>query len=227
MGCAAPTKTTTTRATHVGTARLHEQWAPERGVHALSLARESNALVLRLDAIRVCRVWEAEKQFHERTWESRPDTAMLVGEGVMVGTGLTTVAAVWATSKDDCGSGDVLGSCDETVHGIALTGAGLALAGTAALTVHLLSSGKSQETTTELGRAIPPHFASCKQESYAGRVVHLVGPNLTLTGRLNDQGLARFTLPATTLAATDGSLDLDVVVDDRVLGRVVVREEAP
>lgn len=224
--CAPPVTRSSVRSTTVGNVRLDERWAPERGVQAVTLRRDNQGFALHVQGLRVCRVWEAEQRFHQHEWASTPNTGMVVGELVMIGTGLGTTTAAWAATKDECGSDDTLASCDNFAHGFALVGLGLAVAGTTALVFDLMSADSGEETTTSLGRATPPHYAPCKNPTLEGWQVRLVAPNVTLSGVLDRQGVARFNVPDQVWTDTGGSMDLDVVLDGHVIGRVVMSKEA-
>jgi hypothetical protein len=179
-----------------------------------------------MHAVRVCRVLETERRFHEHRWESEPNTGMVVAELMMIGVGLGTATVAWASTKDECGSSDVLSSCDGFAHGMALGGLGLAAAGTTALLVDVLSADRGKETSTSAGRAVPPHHAPCKEATFEGAVVKLVAPNITLSGVVNRNGVARLNVPDQVWMGTEGSLDLDVLLEGHVVGRVVMHKEA-
>lgn len=225
--CAPPMTTSTVSSTTVGNTRLAERWAPERGVQSVEVRRTPRGFALHLQALRVCRVWEAEQRFHRRTWETNPNSGMVVGEIVMLGAGLATTTAAWLSTKDRCGSGDLLASCDDFANGVAWVGVGVAAAGATALAVDLLSAESGERTTSQLGRAVPPHYAPCKDASLQGSVVRLVAPNVSLAGVLDAQGVARFDLPDQVWVGTDGTLDVDVVIEGHVVGRALLRKEAP
>lgn len=227
VGCAPMANRSTTTATTMRAAVLKEQWAPERGVKSIDIRPEGHAFVLHIDATRVCRVWGAEQQLRRHTWESKPATGAVVGDLVMVGTGGGTVLTSWAMTKDDCGATDILSTCDSTAGAISMIGAGLAMAGATALTVSLLQSDSGEETTTGLGRAIPPRYTACKNPSIGGSVVRLVAPNITLSVRLDPMGMARVQVPPRAWIGTGGAFDMDVVMGGRTIGRVLVRKEVP
>lgn len=226
VACAPQLKRSSTTSTTIGTVALKEQWAPERGVNRIEVTRDGAGFVLHVDATLVCRVWGAEQQIHQHTWESTPNTGAVVGELVMVGAGVGTVLTAWAMTKDDCGSSDVLSSCDEYAQSVSLIGVGVAVAGATALTVDLLSSDRGGETKTSLGRAIPPRYAVCEKATIEGWVAKLVAPNVTLSLTLDRGGDARFDVPEHAWPRS-GVLDMDVVLGDRVAGRAVLRKEAP
>ena len=223
--CAPPVTKSTVSSTTIGNARLSEKWAPERGVQSITVERGPTGYLLHIQAMRVCRVWEAEQRFNRRTWKTKSNTSAIVGELVLFGTGLGTTSAAWLTTKDRCGSDDLLSSCDDFANGFAWVGLGLAAAGATALAVDLISSGSGEETTSQLGRAIPPHYAPCKNASLQGSVVRLVAPNLSLAGVLNEKGVAQFDVPD-GVWVTDEPLDADVVIEGHVVGRVLLRKEA-
>ncbi len=225
FSCAPPVTRTTVHSVTVANVRQAEHWLPERGVGALAVHREGDAYVLHVHATRVCRVFEVEQRFQRERWVTGPNAGMLVGELVMIGAGAGITSVAWATHSDQCGSGDVLASCDQTANTYALVGLGLAAAGTVALAVDLASADHGEETTTRLGRAVPPHEAPCKNPTYQGAVVRLVGPNVTLAGTIDAQGKVRLQVPEGAWGEGQ-ALDLDVVIDGRVLGRVVLRREA-
>lgn len=226
IACAAPIAKSTVHTTTASNDRLSERWDPKRGVQSVSVHQDAQGYVLHLQAVRVCRVLETERRLHEHEWESKPNTGMLVAELVMIGTGVGATALAWGSTKDECGSGDVLSTCDGFAHGIALGGVGLAAAGTAALLVDTLSAGQGRETSTSLGRAVPPHHAPCLQPNYEGAVVKLVAPNVTLSGVVNRQGVARLNVPDHVWVGSGGSLDLDVLLEGHIVGRVVMHKEA-
>ncbi len=224
LACAPPVTRTAVHSVTVANVRQAEHWLPERGVGALAVQREGDAYVLHVHATRVCRVFEVEQRFQKESWVTGPNAGMLVGELVMIGSGVGITSVAWATHSDQCGSGDVLASCDQTASTYAWVGLGLATAGTVALAVDLASSDQGEKTTTRLGRAVPPHEAPCKNPTYQGAIARLVGPNVMLSGTIDAQGTVRLHVPQGAWGESQ-ALDLDVVVDGRVLGRVLLRRE--
>lgn len=225
VACAPPMAKSSVHTTTIANDRLSERWVPERGVQSLSVHQDAQGYALHMHAVRVCRVLETERRFHEHRWESKPNTGMVVAELMMIGVGLGTTTLAWASTKDECGSGDVLSSCDGYAHGMALGGLGLAAAGTTALLVDVLSADRGKETSTSPGRAVPPHHAPCKEATFEGTVVKLVAPNVTLSGIVNRQGVARLNVPDHVWVGTEGSLDLDVLLEGHIVGRVVMHKE--
>ncbi len=224
--CAPPMARSSVHTTTVATDRLSERWVPDRGIQSLSVHHDAQGYALHMHAVRVCRVLETERRFHEHRWESKPNTGMVVAEAMMIGVGLGAATLAWASTKDECGSGDVLSSCDGFAHGMAMGGLGLAAAGTTALLVDVLSADSGKETSTSPGRAVPPHHAPCKEATFEGTVVKLVAPNVTLSGVVNRNGVARLKVPDQVWVGTEGSLDLDVLLEGQVVGRVVMHKEA-
>ena len=221
FACAPPVTRTTVHSVTVANVRQAEHWLPERGVGALAVQREGDAYVLQVHATRVCRVFEVEQRFQKERWVTGPNAGMLVGELVMIGAGAGIASVAWA-HRDQCSAGD--GSCDQTADTYGLVGLGLATAGTVALAVDLVSADHGEETTTRLGRAVPPHEAPCKNPTYQGAIARLVGSNVTLAGTIDAHGKVRLQVPESAWGESQ-ALDLDVVIDGRVLGRVVLRKE--